>query len=157
MKVATSELEGAALDWAVAKCEGRRVGVMTVKEQRERFLRGVPDDKIDDCDRLICSGFKAKLCGVHEDGYKSTVDARKWRYSESWEIAGPIIEREELHVLPTGDAAKWKAYRWIDHGNEAGNFSRESYGPTALVAAMRCFVYSKLGDTVDVPDELMEK
>jgi hypothetical protein len=82
---------------------------------------------------------------------------KDYPYSTDWVFGGPIIEREELHVLPTGDAAKWKAYRWIDHGNEAGNFSRESYGPAPLIAAMRCFVASKLGETVDVPDELLEK
>ena len=30
-------------------------------------------------------------------------------------------------------------------------------GPTPLVAAMRCYVASKLGDEVEVPDELLEK
>ena len=28
-------------------------------------------------------------------------------------------------------------------------------GPTPLVATMRCYVASKLGDEVDVPDELV--
>lgn len=30
-----------------------------------------------------------------------------------------------------------------------------SYGPTLLIAAMRCYVASKLGDEVEVPDELL--
>jgi hypothetical protein len=30
----------------------------------------------------------------------------------------------------------------------------EEVGPTPLVAAMRCYVASKLGDEVEVPDEL---
>jgi hypothetical protein len=151
MKIKTSELTGEALHWAVAKCEGHCVGVMTVEEQRERFLRGVPDDKIDDCDRLICSGFKAELCGVHEDGYKSTVDARKWRYSESWEIAGPIIDRAVVS-LGTEEGA-WRALCWGMDGPNRELYSMR--GPTALVAAMRCYVASKLGDEVDVPEELL--
>ena len=28
-------------------------------------------------------------------------------------------------------------------------------GPTKLIAAMRCYVASKLGDEVDVPEELL--
>jgi hypothetical protein len=28
-------------------------------------------------------------------------------------------------------------------------------GPTLLIAAMRCFVASKLGDTIDIPEELL--
>lgn len=30
-------------------------------------------------------------------------------------------------------------------------------GPTPLIAAMRCYVASKLGDTVDIPEELTSK
>jgi hypothetical protein len=29
-----------------------------------------------------------------------------------------------------------------------------AFGPTPLIAAMRCYVISKLGDEVEVPDEL---
>jgi hypothetical protein len=31
----------------------------------------------------------------------------------------------------------------------------ECYGKTPLIAAMRCFVASKLGDEVDIPKELL--
>jgi hypothetical protein len=30
-------------------------------------------------------------------------------------------------------------------------------GPTPLVAAMRCYVASKLGDTVEIPDDLVKE
>jgi len=30
----------------------------------------------------------------------------------------------------------------------------DAMGPTALIAAMRCWVLRKLGPTIDVPDEL---
>ena len=29
------------------------------------------------------------------------------------------------------------------------------YGPTMLIAAMRCYVASKLGEEIDVPEELL--
>ena len=29
------------------------------------------------------------------------------------------------------------------------------YGPTPLIAAMRCYCCAKLGDEVDIPDELV--
>ena len=29
------------------------------------------------------------------------------------------------------------------------------YGPTPLIAAMRCFVASRLGDEVDIPEDLL--
>jgi hypothetical protein len=31
------------------------------------------------------------------------------------------------------------------------------YGPTPLIAAMRCYVASKLGDEVEIPAELLTK
>ena len=30
----------------------------------------------------------------------------------------------------------------------------ESFGPTPLIAAMRCYVTSKLGDEVEIPEAL---
>ena len=78
------------------------------------------------------------------------------RYSTNWAQGGPVIEHEELYLQPTGDAAKWKAYRWVDSGKEEGNFSKEYYGATPLIAAMRCYVASKLGAEVDIPEELKE-
>lgn len=63
--------------------------------------------------------------------------------TKSWSIAGPIIEREKITPEWTGE--DWMAY--IKHDDEF-------FGPTPLIAAMRCYVASKLGDTVDVPDEL---
>jgi hypothetical protein len=32
----------------------------------------------------------------------------------------------------------------------------EDEGPTPLVAAMRCYVASKMGDEVDVPEDLLQ-
>ena len=105
----TSELTGSALDWAVAKCEGKK-----------------------DTD-----------FGWWWDDFKpSTV----------WAHGGPIIEREGISVLHFGDDWKdeWQA-RWSD-----GHWQGELIGgQTPLIASMRCYVASKLGDTVEVPKELI--
>lgn len=71
---------------------------------------------------------------------------------ELWEIGGPIIERECIGVCPDGGGG-YKA--WIPICD--GMTDRVLHGPTPLIAAMRCYVASKLGDTVEVPDELIEK
>ena len=112
-----SKLTGAALDWAVAKCE---VG--------------------------------AEFIGEIDDPHF---------YSTDWAQGGPIIEREKLGV--------WWATHYVDddgveHGNhwycETGctddNYDSQhiATGPTPLIAAMRCYVASKLGDEVEVPNEL---
>lgn len=73
-------------------------------------------------------------------------------YSTVWELGGPIIDRERISVLPFD--GRWEARCAASITRTPARFI-ERRGPTPLVAAMRCYVASKLGDTVDVPDELM--
>jgi hypothetical protein len=66
--------------------------------------------------------------------------------STNWSQGGPIIEKEGISMLCTNMAtlAEWQAtYNnpWVK-------------GPTPLVAAMRCYVASKLGDEVEIPEGL---
>lgn len=68
-------------------------------------------------------------------------------YSISWAEGGPIIEREKMLIAP--DPCGWEARHPGDDGD-----STEAVGPTPLIAAMRCYVASQLGDEVDVPEEL---
>jgi hypothetical protein len=63
--------------------------------------------------------------------------------STNWAHGGPIIEREEICVLAP--------VRGLWRGRKEG---RTQYGPTPLVAAMRCYVASKLGDEVEIPEGL---
>lgn len=67
------------------------------------------------------------------------------RYSTDWSQGGPVIEREGI-TLRCG-LHGWDA--------ELEEFDAISHGPTALIAAMRCYVASKLGEGVEVPDELL--
>jgi len=93
---------------------------------------------------------------------------KQWRYfgrvfhpSTDWAQGGPIIEREELSIEPqytAGGLECWVAYghnlRYTEQGNYIQGSDNRQYAPTPLIAAMRCYVASKLGDTVDIPDEL---
>jgi len=73
-------------------------------------------------------------------------------YCGKWEHGGPIIERERIAIGFDGfdifDSALpiWGACKY-DGGTE-------EYGTTPLIAAMRCYVASKLGDDVNVPEGL---
>jgi hypothetical protein len=71
----------------------------------------------------------------------------KGNYTTDWALAGPIIEREKIILDIWGD--EWLATRIEDPAIS------EAIGPTPLIAAMRCYVASKLGDEVEeeVPDE----
>lgn len=59
-----------------------------------------------------------------------------------WQYGGPIIERERIALRPSAD--EWVA----DWMGERGTFV--GLGPTPLIAAMRAFVASQLGDEVDL-------
>ena len=79
--------------------------------------------------------------------------------STDWAQGGPIIEREGIDLRKSGD--RWFCELWADNSGIAKNpkqrfqHNRYALGPTPLIAAMRCYVASKLGDEVDVPDELV--
>ena len=73
--------------------------------------------------------------------------SRSYSLSTDWAQGGPIIERERIGI---GHA--WEGDDWLasTHGIDDPIF----YGPTPLIAAMRCYVASKLGDEVELPKEL---
>jgi hypothetical protein len=76
------------------------------------------------------------------DGWLAPVN-----YCGNWEHGGPIIEREGISVWVFDDVT-WKAenpFVGVDCVYE---------GDTPLIAVMRCYVASKLGYTIDVPEEL---
>lgn len=69
--------------------------------------------------------------------------------STSWAQGGLIIEREKISLLSVG-LVNWAAK--ADYGDSQ---AVTKYGDTPLIAAMRCYVASKLGDTVEISKELM--
>jgi hypothetical protein len=78
-------------------------------------------------------------------------DKNKWGnhgWATRWEMGGPIIERERISTQTTED--HWDA----DLTTYSGAFI-QSVGDTPLVAAMRCYVASRLSDVVEVPEMLL--
>lgn len=67
-------------------------------------------------------------------------------YSINWSQAGPIIEREgiQLGSTPHSEGCWW----FTSIADTTAD------GPTPLIAAMRCYVSRKLGEEVEIPDEL---
>jgi len=122
----TSELTGAALDWAVAKTEGATdfwfdtVATYWVK--------------LDGKDRALRYGW-----------------AQSYLPSTDWCQGGSIIEREELTLShsPYDHVFYGRTRPWCAEKNGC-----MKYGPTPLIAAMRCYVASKLGDEIELPEEL---
>ena len=120
----TSELTGIALDWAVYKAG-----------HGEAELHYFVSDPFNKDPWLLLKG----LCEMPLHGYTPTAE---------WHQGGPIIEREMVCLIPPRAGIElWEAYH-PDFPQE------EHYGPTPLIAAMRCYVASKLGDEVELPEEL---
>jgi hypothetical protein len=67
--------------------------------------------------------------------------------SQLWEQGGLIIESECMQL--------WKGGEWCASLDQSFNPPEFSTGTTPLIAAMRCYVASKLGNEVEVPEELM--
>ena len=84
------------------------------------------------------------------NGDTFTLAHQDWAwYSSDWSVAGPIIEREMIEI----GAHEPKDIEWV-----ARDYWKENTmtGPTPLIAAMRCYVASKLGDDVEIPKELLK-
>jgi hypothetical protein len=133
IKLKTSELTGAALDWAVAKCEGIEL----------ESGYGVQET----------SGYYNRLL---VDGRMSKGQSMLVRYipSTDWAQGGPIIEREWLDVTPWPNESR-EDMRWHCQQHDTANDFAQ-YGPTLLIAAMRCYVASRVGDEIELPEELKE-
>lgn len=76
-------------------------------------------------------------------------------YSTDWAQSGPIIEREEISIEHCWSADEDSPAMWQATRIENPAFSEE-YGDTPLIAAMRCYVASQLGDEVEIPAELTQ-
>lgn len=123
----TSNLTGAALDWAVAKAMGLPV-------------------------QLDPMGFGTTENGGYWIWYdfpsvkKSLIIGRDYSPSTDWAQGGPIIERERIGLTPFQS-------EWVANPSYMP-IQKNVSGPTPLIAAMRCYVASKLGDEIEIPEEL---
>jgi hypothetical protein len=97
---------------------------------------------------LKTTGDKGAL--IHLIGYGKPIPS----YSSDWAQGGPIIEREKIDIQCwDAHSMPWKAS--MDSDTDAGIALYVEYGTTPLIAAMRCYVASKLGDDVEIPKELL--
>ena len=109
-KLKTTELIGAALDWAVNQAD-------------------------IEADEAVIIDKQLMLPRADSDGGNISYSP-----STDWAQGGPIIERENIALYPHGDGT-YEAEVFLN--------PKRGAGPTPLIAAMRCYVASKLGDEVE--------
>lgn len=147
MKVKVSEASGTVLDWMVAKCEGIKTDIPAWADKP--WVRCTDDNGV----QFVCPKFstdwtqggpiiereRIELCSYSNDGVDTvfTPKANEQGY----------YSHEEEQVVSVPEVVTWIA--WVKYG------SYKQDGLTPLIAAMRCFVASKLGDEVEVPNELV--
>lgn len=96
-------------------------------------------------------------CGSFLDEVVVHPDYNNFHPSTDWAQGGPIIDREGIDLYcnvatnPSHPDKPWRG-SWRARYCRMGYGTEFSYGATALEAAMRCYVASKLGDDVDIPE-----
>lgn len=129
MKLKASDLAGAALDWAVATCEG----VPLVKNP---------------FGANYSPGYWVHFGGIVGGDYRKC--GGKYSPSTNWAQGGPIVDAQRLKLTPRfPHHPDWEAEFRFPAGGGANAF-----GPTPLIAAMRCYVISRLGQEVEEPEGL---
>lgn len=105
---------------------------------------------------------KCSTLAREHHGFELRCTRAYWRLYSSWEPCyastlwsqgGPILTRERISRT-IDHSGLWIAY-WTDgYGDEDYYKKWMQCDRSELVAGLRCFVTSKLGDEVEVPDEL---
>lgn len=113
----------------------------------------------------ICEGKRVSYCGAGPSAYLAYIPKRSaykvWSPTTNPIQMWPIIEREGIDVFTSYEGSRiegsfaektgWAARR---HTYGGPINPKRFLGRTSLIAAARCYVASKLGETVEVPEEL---
>lgn len=129
-EIKVSDLEGAALDLAVAWADGDKVSV-------------------EDGYVVV-----AEFSEQHGDFFNVCYSP-----STNWSQGGPLIEANKIELLFFGSLGEcgcpWEAQLAYDIHYIVQRPGEAVGGATPLIAAMRAIVASKLGEVVNVPVELL--
>ena len=148
MKKITSDLIGLELNFAVALALGytdvQLTGYAIEGEEEECFFRPA---KIDVYGNEVCGS------------------GGRWSPSTKWNQGGPITIAQNINTLR--NAYQEKGREWCAHTGPIiavmdpepmYQYSVKNlvFGPTPLVAAMRCIVVQKFGQTIDIEKLMFE-
>ena len=127
MKVKTAELSGKALEYATF-CAAYTGAAPTIEKFPEVSAHGI----------TVPGGIVLSYEGAYK--FKDY-----WRPIKNWEQAGMLIDRFDVDI-----SSQYLGYF------ASAKMGIRSFGDTRQIAICRAVVAAKLGDEVDIPDELME-
>lgn len=110
------------------------------------YINGLKDTALDYA-VAICEKKDIRIALPNNYPHVLRVYSRNYNPSTDHVLGGEIIDREKIQTMPTSDS--WLAVTPL---------IRQSYyheGETRLIAAMRCYVASKFGAVIEIPDELI--
>lgn len=85
---------------------------------------------------------------------RSLIRGEVKNYSTDWAEGGPIIEREGISVCYDVELCNMEGHEYWATQYSVGSGEGISFGPTPLIAAMRCYCCAELGDEIEIPEEL---
>lgn len=156
MKLKTSELTGKALAWAVADCQGfdtrHNVSVSyTVKgDHTEKHFLCTAEDSYDAETQFMTAHPEGSVVMIR---YTANPD-----YDPTEPNVGlPILQRENISLrAPKTYWPNWTACVYVPQVGAGMVDSQAVSGPDMMTAGLRCYVASKHGEYIEVPDELCE-
>ncbi len=133
MKIKTDNLEGIQLDWVVAHLNKETIQI----------------GNITSCNKIVG---KYLAWVNHKDDFGTIT----YEPSIEWSQGGPIIEEKYIELHPES-SIKGDRFWTACPQNRYSCKKQRSTGITPLIAAMRYYVKSCLGNEVEIPDELIKK
>ena len=146
--VSTQELSGPALDWAIAKAEGKHLVRRHARflelanhyrmspEKMKYFTKELPPDEWT---------WLNSIGSMEQIELSSTNSEKAWTLLNEGHIS---LRAPTDGALPSEGESK---LAWI--AQTAQNVTM--HGPTASIALWRCYVALKLGNEVDIPTDLL--
>lgn len=132
----TLELQGPALNYAVAVALGRHVRFWPAAQGIRKT---------------------AEVSVLHPNTEWGVFDP-----VDNWAIAGPMLDEADIDTRraffksePDDPNAYYARLSVSTACPTGGSWYAPAHGPTRLIAGLRCLVRSKLGDEVDIPKELL--
>ena len=152
MKINISTANTSQLDWLVAKCEGLDIWM---RHEWLNHLSALPGAAPDPLEWLLNVQPNEPIYVVNRITHFLP------QYSTDWGQGGPIIDKEDIGFIkcnplyfPKGDAKGVPGCDYYQPYIKAVIGVNAEYGPTKLIAAMRCYVAKELGQEVDIPQDL---